>query len=312
MGVCHLFVLIAARASAKSYVLGMYACVRATLYPGSRIVIAAKAKRQAQEIVSEKIKIELMRDSANLRHEVEYIKDNANDVTIKFHNGSTIKAVVANENARGLRATVLIAEEARLLDKNLLDTIFAPMLIVRQVPYMKNQSYSEIAVLQEEPQQIYITSSWTKSHWLHDIIEGAARGMCSGSSAYLIALDYVVTLMHNIRTRRQLILEKAKLDPLSWAMEYENLMPAESNKAYFTHEMLMGRQTLTRAFYPRQAGESVKTKLRNHFARQEGEVRVVVADIAIMGGNVNDNSAFVWLKLTLSGRCTGIKKFYYT
>jgi hypothetical protein len=113
MGTCSLFVLVAARASAKSYLIAIYSCCKAILYPGSRIVVASATKQQAKLIVTEKIKSELMNASPNLRREIISIKDNQNEVIVFFRNGSTLVVVPALETARGHRSTVLVLEEQR-------------------------------------------------------------------------------------------------------------------------------------------------------------------------------------------------------
>ena len=133
------FCMVASRATAKSYVIAIYACARAVLYPHSQIVIASGTKGQAKLIVSEKIKNEIMRDSFTLSHEIKKIVDNQNDVIVHFNNGSTIKVVPATENARGNRGTVMIYEEFRQILKSVIDSILSPFLIVRQVPFMKRE-----------------------------------------------------------------------------------------------------------------------------------------------------------------------------
>jgi hypothetical protein len=163
MGLYSAFCIVASRAAAKSFLIAIYACCKAILYPGSKIVIASATKNQSKLIVSEKIRTELMEMSDNLRREIDSIKDNQNDVIVYFCNGSTIKVVPASDNARGSRSTCLIYEEFRMIDKQVIDSVLSPFSIVRQAPYMQRQEYSNIY---EEPIEIYISSSWMKSHWM--------------------------------------------------------------------------------------------------------------------------------------------------
>lgn len=55
MGLNDFFVVIASRASAKSFMIAVYCCCRCILYPNSMVVIASGTKKQAKLIVSEKI-----------------------------------------------------------------------------------------------------------------------------------------------------------------------------------------------------------------------------------------------------------------
>ena len=53
MGVLDSFVAIASRAVGKSWLIAVFACARAVLYPGSKIVIVSSTKEQAGNIISE-------------------------------------------------------------------------------------------------------------------------------------------------------------------------------------------------------------------------------------------------------------------
>ena len=53
--------------------------------------------------------------SPNLRREIKNIKTGQNAIEVIFHNGSSFIASVAGEQSRGLRSTILIADEFRLV-----------------------------------------------------------------------------------------------------------------------------------------------------------------------------------------------------
>lgn len=61
-------------------------------------MITFLTKGQAREIV-EKID-DLRKNSPNLQREISDIKTGSNDPKVEFHNGSWIKVVAANDNAR--------------------------------------------------------------------------------------------------------------------------------------------------------------------------------------------------------------------
>ena len=108
-------VIIAGRASAKSFIIAVFACAKCILYPNTQAVIVSGTKNQASLIVKEKIQKELMPRSENLRREIAKIKTNAHDIAVIFRNGSSIVVVVGNENALGYRSTLLIYEEFKIL-----------------------------------------------------------------------------------------------------------------------------------------------------------------------------------------------------
>lgn len=295
---CRLAVIIASRAAAKSYLIAIYACCRAILYPGSRIVLTSATRGQSQLIVSEKIKKELWDASPNLRREIVKISDNNNDVYVRFKNGSSIHTVTLSKNSRGNRSTVNVGEEAREIDREIYNEVVNPFLIVRQVPFMMLPDYADDPQFRENPCEIFISSSVEESHWLYDLAKKTAEGMVRGEDQFFIAFDYAITLKHGIRTRNQLIDAKIKTDPITWMIEYENLVLRTNSKAYFTYDLLKARQALVRAFYPRR-NEDFVNRVKNKFAipKQPGELRVVACDIAAIDRSGNDNSSFSCLRL---------------
>lgn len=144
MGLSHSFVMVAARALAKSFMIAIWACTMAILYPNSQIVICSGTKGQAKLIITEKIKRELCGMSPALKKEIAAIKESVNEQRVDFHNGSSIIVVAANEYSRGHRGTAIIYEEFRLIDKHVIDSIISPFLVPRKPPYMYTRAYENI------------------------------------------------------------------------------------------------------------------------------------------------------------------------
>lgn len=298
MGISQFIVIIACRAAAKSFIIGLYACCRCITRPYTKIVISSATKGQSKLIVSEKIKNELMNMSPNLRREIKDIKDSLNETIVYFRNGSTITVVPASENGRGYRSHCCIREEFRQIEKNIDDSILSPFQTIRQAPYMLLEPYSSIEELKEEPVDIYISSSWLDNgHWMWGIVDQAFKDMIKNKSSCLLAFDESITLKHNIRTMRQLKQEKKKLDPLNWRIEYLNERVKENTSAFFTYSMLTQNQKLRQVFYPRRIYEIKQNKKNKYFVpKQEGEIRIISCDIAFVEGKQNDNSVFTCIR----------------
>ena len=298
MGVSRLIVVIASRAVSKSYMIAIYAVCRAILYPGSMVVLTSGTKGQSKLIVTKKIQNELMRDSFNLRREILKIKDNQNEVEVYFRNGSNISTVTCSDNGLGNRSTVNVNEEAKTCDKKILDKVISPFKIVRQIPFMKLDTYEENKDFQEEPVEIYISSSIEEQHWLYKMALTARDGMFKNNGSIFIAFDLALTLKHGIRTKTMLLDERKKLDPITWYVEYENGVLRSNSNAYFTYDLIKTNQMLKRAFYPRK-NEDVLSKLKNKYSvqKQDGEIRVVSCDVAFVNRDANDNSVFSCLRL---------------
>jgi hypothetical protein len=71
MNICDSFVAICSRADGKTWLLGLFACAKAILYPNSEIVVVSLTKEQAGKIVE---KISSIRgNSSNLAREISNI-----------------------------------------------------------------------------------------------------------------------------------------------------------------------------------------------------------------------------------------------
>lgn len=300
MGICQFIVVVAARATAKSFIIALYSCCRCILYPNSMIVLASGTKGQSKLLISEKIQKELMNMSPVLRQEILKIKDNQNEVIVYFKNHSTITVVTANDNARGYRSNVVVREEFRQIKKSIDDSVLSPFQIIRQTPYMKDDYYSNIKELQEESIDIYISSSWIDNgqSWMWGIVDQAVDGMVNDGASCFLAFDEAVPLRHKIKTMRYYQTEKKKQDPLTWKTEFLNLRVKENQSAFFTYESLRQNQRAKRAFYPRTLLD-FKINKRNPYdiPKQKNEIRVVSCDMAFIENKNNDNSVFTCMRL---------------
>ncbi len=298
-------VIIAGRASAKSFVIAIFSCAKAILYPNTKVVVASGSKKQASLIVKEKIQKELMPKSENLRREIKKITTNANDIEVTFHNGSSIVVVVAGEGALGYRSTVLIFEEFKRIDKYIVDKVLKPFQMARPAQFRTNEKceqygvkYRENDEFLEETVNIYISSAAPTSHWMGKLLKDTISSKYKDNTSCMLATDYSIALKHAIKTRAQLIEAKRTTDPITWREEYENEMLREGANAYFTYGLLTKIQTNKKAFYPRRY-EDVRNKKKNPYSipKQNGEIRIVACDMAfIERSNKNDNSCFTCIR----------------
>lgn len=298
MGISTFIVWVAARASAKSYVIAIYSVCKAILYPMSNIVLTAGTRGQSKLIVTDKIISTFMRLSPNLCREIEYTKNSQNEVEVVFRNGSRIFTVTCNRNSRGGRSTENVGEEAREIDKSIMDEIISPFKVVRNPDYLTLPEYAGDERLLEQAKDIFITSSFSDSCWVNKAATDAIKGMMEGNGSFFMALDYSITLKHNIRTRQQLIQEKRQLDDLTWAVEYENVVLRSNAASYFKYDEVTARQTISLPWYPRKNSDVINRKTNKYdIAKQPGEIRVVSCDIAAINRSANDNSVFACLRL---------------
>lgn len=297
MGINNTFVCIASRASAKSFVVAIYACCKAILYPQSSVVLCSGTKNQAKLLVSEKIEKELCSWSPTLDREIKKITTNNDNVEVTFHNGSKIIVVVANDNARGYRATDIVREECRQIPKIIDDSVLSPFKFVRPTPYLSDVFYSKISILQEDATDIYISSSYFdnggEDTWMWQIVDQAFKDMLNDKPSCLLAFDETVALYFGIKKREDLLKEKIKQDKTTWLLEFKNCRLKENQAAFFTRKMLTQNQVSRQPFYPRTLMDyKVGKKNPYEIPQQKNEVRIVSCDMAFVTNKKNDNSIF--------------------
>lgn len=166
--------------------------------------------------------------------------------------------------------------------------------------------YSGMTELQEEPVDIYISSSWyDNGHWMWDIVKQAQDEMLNSENytACLLAFDESITLKHTIRSQKQMQKEKRKQDPLTWRLEFLNERIKENSAAFFTYKMFTDNQRNKKPFYPR-SNSDVLMKKKNPYAipKQQGEIRLVACDMAFVENKKNDNSVFSCIRLIPESR----------
>lgn len=302
LGIVDIFVDIASRATAKSYVIGLYAVTKAVLYPGSLINLTSGTRGEAALLINKKIIGELIPRSARLRAEVSDYSDHEVYPCVKFHNGSEITVITLGK--RGNRSTDIVAEEARGIKKQTYDEAMSPTAYIRQPPFILLDDYSKqknpevFEKVYDNSTEIFITSSVEDSHWVYSLAKDVVKREMNGEKAFFIAFDYAVSLQCGIRSVEQLMSEKRKLDPVTWLIEYENAVLRANTKAFFDYDMVRNAQVVRKAFYPRRTNDVIMKK-PNPYAipKQKDEVRIITADIAFVDRSANDNSCYGCLRL---------------
>ena len=105
------FTWIAARGMSKTWTTALFCIIRCILFPKTKIVVVSGTRSQANEVLL-KIEDDFMKlhewGSSNLRNEISECNIGTNKAEIIFKNGSWIKVATASDNARGMRANLLM------------------------------------------------------------------------------------------------------------------------------------------------------------------------------------------------------------
>lgn len=286
----HYFMYLASRGQGKSFLSAIYCIVRACLYPESRIICASGTKGQAREII-EKID-DLRKNSPNLQREISDLKTGSNDPKVEFHNGSWIKIVASNDNARSKRANLILVDEFRMVDFSVITKVLRKFLAAPRSPkYLEKPEYSH---LKERNKEIYLSSCWLKSHWSYERMTTYFKSMMEGKQYFVCHLPYQLAIKEGLLMKEQVLdeMSESDFDPIAWMMEMEALWFGESEKAFFKFDDLQKNRKLGKAYYPKEVTDLVNDKSILLPKKEKGEIRLVSADIATMSGNQNDASAF--------------------
>jgi len=225
MNKCDYFISIASRASAKSWLIALYACAYAVLYPHVEIVVFSETQKMAAIIMG---KIEgLKAECEPLSNEIETLSNNSNVRACVFYNTSTIKVVACKESGRGNRANLIIGEEFALVNKENYDSIIKPFKVTRQTAFGMLPEWSELK--KEEPKEILISSARHKGLWWYTETVKLIKDLVLGKNVGFIAFDYLLSIYHGIKTLPMIEQEKSTMDLITFYEELALIVLVHSN-----------------------------------------------------------------------------------
>jgi hypothetical protein len=291
----HYFMYLASRGQGKTFLTSIYCCVRAILYPETKIIIASGTKGQSREVI-EKID-DLRKNSPNLAREISDLRTSTNDARVEFHNGSWIKIVASNDGARSKRANLLIVDEFRMVDFAIISKVLRKFLTAPRSPkYLEKDEFKH---LKERNKEVYLSSCWYKVHWSFNRFMTYYNSMMKGSRYFVCGLPYQIAVKEGLLDEEQVKDEMSEedFDPIGWSMEMEALWFGESEKAYFKFEDLEKNRKIPSPLFPRDFYNLIKDPSFKYEPKKSGEVRLVTCDIAGMAGKENDASVYTIFRL---------------
>ncbi|WP_305850028.1 terminase large subunit domain-containing protein [Staphylococcus hyicus] len=293
----HYFVFIASRGLGKTFLSGVYCVTRCVLYPETKIIITAPTKSQGINVL-EKIENEMM--SPLLAREIEDINTGNQKPMISFHNGSWIRVVASNDNARGHRANLLLVDEFVKVDADTIDTVFKKMLTSQREPkFLNKPEYKDYP--REENMQMYLSSAWMKAHWSYQAMWNYTKQMLRDKAkddlkSFVCHIPYFTGVKEKLYSHKQMKAEAQQdgFNKMKFAMEMEAKWWGESESAFFNFNKIDANRKLKQAFYPREVIEQVNF---TNPEKSPKEKRILSVDVARMGGNSNDASVFSLIRL---------------
>lgn len=220
-----------------------------------------------------------MKRSSFLCNEIEKCNIGQNDATIMFKNGSWIKTRASNDNARSARANLLIADEFRMIEENILNTVLRKFLTSPRQP--KYLSKPEYAHMQERNKEIYMSSAWWKSSWAYKKAQGYTVNFFDDTKKYFICgLPYQVSICEGLLSREQLEDEMSEPDfnEILQSMELDCLWQGDDGDSLFKYEDFEKRRRIKNAFMPLKF---YSDRIQVPKLSDDGE-RILSVDVALM------------------------------
>ena len=284
----HYFMFIAARGMSKTWLTALFSVVRCILYPGSKIVVCAGTLKQANGVLL-KIQDELMKHSPILCSEIEKCNIGQNDAIIMFKSGSWITTRTSTDNARGARANIIIVDEFRMVDENILNMVIRKFLTSpRQPGYLNKKEYAH---LQERNKEIYMSSAWFKSSWAWKKLQAYVLNFFDDTKKYFVCgLPYQLSILEGLLSRDQILDEMSESDfnELAFMMEMGAIWFGDTGSNLFKFEDFNRRRKIKTSLLPLKF---VNDKYRIPEVGNTEE-RILSVDVALMASKKkNDNDA---------------------
>lgn len=292
------FVLIACRGLGKTFLSAIYCVVRCILYPGTKVCIASGTRGQAINVL-EKIMFELKPASPELCAEIDekQSKVNGTNAQIVFFNTSVIKVVTANDNARGNRCHVLLLDEYRLISKDTIDTVLRKFLTLRRMPRYEEltEEQRKIEYSKEKNLTMYLSSAYFKDHWSYTKCIDTLKAMVDPSRRqFVCGFPYQLSISEGLLDPETVADEMAESDfsDIKFSMEMAAEFYGSADGAFFDFDSISKNRKIKYPMLPDRISSKIgNSQLVKIPQKQNGEIRILSADIALMSSKKNNNDA---------------------
>ena len=282
----------------KTFLSAVYCVTRCILYPGTKVCIASGTRGQAANVL-EKILLELKPLSPELCAEIndKETKINGMNAQVVFHNTSTIKVVTASDSARGNRCHVLLLDEYRLISKNTIDVVLRKFLTLRRMPryeeLTKQQRNEEYA--KEKNLTLYLSSAYWKDHWSYTKCIDTLRAMVNAKRhQFLCGFPYQLSISEGLLDADQVADEMAESDfsDIKFSMEMGAEFYGSDEGAFFDFSSISKNRKIKYPMLPDYVADKVNNSQYVKIPpKQNGEIRILSADIALMSSTKHNNDA---------------------
>lgn len=245
------FAFIAARSLGKTFLTAVFCVVRCILFPGTKIIVCSGTLSQANEVLL-KIQDELMPRSEFLRREIVEIKIPASQsADIRFANNSWIRTRPSTDNARSGRANLIVVDEFRMVDEDIVSTVIKKFLGNPRHPnYLDKPEYAH---LMERNKEIYMTSAHFKSSWAYKKVQAYTVNFFDDKRKYfIVGLPYQLSIREGLLMREQVEDEMSESDfnQTVWDMEMGCMWFGDDGDSLFKFDDLKHCRRIKKSLLP--------------------------------------------------------------
>lgn len=277
----NFFLYCAARGQGKTMLVALFACVRAILYPSTKIIITAPILKQANESLL-KIRDEFCPQSSFLRNEIERINISQNDGSIYFKNTSWIKTTTSSDNARSAHCNIIIVDEYVKTDKRIIESVIREFLKAPRNPsYLSKPEYAH---LQERNKEIYMSSAWLKSSWGYTKFLAYFKNFLNPNQKYfLCGLPYQISIFEGLLMKDEVAdrMSEDDFDEIAFHMEDECFWYGDNEGGVFSYDDINRLRVNKKGLLPLKfysKDNPVPLPLRT-------SERIMSVDVALMASN---------------------------
>ena len=233
---------------------------------------------------------ELVPNSPLLQAEIKKVDINNQKAEIIFRNGSYVKVVTATDSARGARANLILVDEYRMMDEDIINMVLKKFLnIVRHPGYLDKSQYKHLA---ERNQEFYLSSAWFQNHWSYEKCKDYFVNMIDRSKKYYCcAFDYRMSIKEGLLLKEAVEdeMSESSFSDFKFSMEMLTEWIGSIEGGLFQFDDINKTRVIEKAFYaPNIVLSPTATEIPK---KKNGEVRILTADIALMSSKKNDNDA---------------------
>jgi len=290
--------VIASRGMGKSQIVAAFCVLWCTLYPGTKICIAAGKRGQSINVLN-KILEDFVPKSQNLKNEILKYNTSPSEGFIIFKNMSTIKVVTASDSARSARANVIVFDEFRLIKKEIIDKVLRKFKAGQRTPdFYNNPKYKDKP--KEPNKEIYLSSAYYKHHWSWNKLRAFFNAaFLKEENYFLCGFPYQLPVSQGYYPEEQIReeMQEDDFDSISWSIEMESLFFGSSENALYSFDDLDRSRKLQRPIYPKHFYSLLNDPKFKYEEKKNGEIRLLSVDVSYVPSKKNDATAFSVLQL---------------